>query len=282
MLPSLILIGFIYIGPLLYTIFLSSTDWNGISRSFNFVGFNNFIGIFKNKDFLLPLSNTFIFAIATLIFQNLIALVFAVLLNENFRGRNVFRTIFFMPVVITTVAIGWIWRLIFNPFYGPIAYVGKFFGIGFLTDIRWLADSRIVLYSIILVNIWQWFGWNMVIYLAGLQAIPEELYEASNIDGASFFAKFRYITIPLLIPAITINLIMTTIGGLRIFDLPFIMTGGGPGHASETFVMKIIRSTFRDNRVGFGAALSVILVILIFIISIIQNRYLTRAEESVE
>lgn len=282
MLPSLILIGFIYVGPIIFTLFLSTTDWTGIGTNFNFIGFKNFIEIFTLKDLLKPLSNTFIFAIVALIFQNLIALILAIFINDNFKGRNFFRTVYFMPTIITTAAIGWVWRLIYNPFVGPINYFAKSFNIGWLSNIRWLADSRIVLYSIILVNVWEWFGWNMIIYLAGLQAIPQELYEVSSIDGASFFAKFKYITIPLLMPAITINIIMTTIGGLRIFDLPYIMTAGGPGHSSETFVMTIIRYTFGGNRVGFGGALSIILIILILAISIIQNRLLTRVEMGAE
>lgn len=281
--PAIILIILIYIAPLIYSIFISFTDWDGLSKNFNFVGLKNFIDFFSlsSRQVIVPFKNTFIFTLITVTIQNIIALFFAVLLNEKFRGRTFFRTVFFMPTIITTVAVGYIWRLVYDPIKGPIAFIGKKLGIDFLTNIRWLSNGKIALYSVILVNIWQWFGWNMVIFLAGLQTIPRDLYEAADIDGGSVIGKFMRITLPLLVPSITINVILSSIGGLRVYDLPYIMTQGGPGYATETVVMTITRISFYLGKYGLGAAITILLFIITLCIAIFQNVFFNRLEKRV-
>lgn len=277
-LPAILIFLFIYAAPMLATIGLSFTDWNGIAKSFQFVGMDNFKRIFTDKSLLEPMSNTIQFTILTVVVQATLALIIAVALNNASFGRNFFRTVFFMPCVVSMVAIGYAWSLIYNPIMGPIASIAKAFQWDFLLSIKWLSDPDVVLYSIAIVNIWQWTGWSMVIYLAGLQAIPQSLYEAASIDGAGTFAKFFRITLPLITPSITINVVMSTIGGLKAFDLMYVMTNGGPGHASQTFAMASVEASFRQHKAGLGAALSLTMFLMILLVSFVQNKLLSKAE----
>jgi raffinose/stachyose/melibiose transport system permease protein len=277
--PAIFVILFIYLGPFLFNTFMTFTDWDGISRSFNIIYFKNYVEVFKTKEILVPFLNTLKFAAVSIILQNLVALTLAILLNESFFGSNIAKVIVFIPTITNTVAVGKIWQLIFNPMNGPLTALFDNLGLDFLSDIRWIGNPNIVLYSIVLVNTWQWFGYNFILYSAGLKCIPEEINEAASIDGASYFSKIMHITIPLLVPTITINLVLTTIGTLKIFELPYVMTSGGPGRASETFVMSIINYSFYQSKVGFGATLTLFLFIIILFISIIQNKGLFSVEK---
>jgi raffinose/stachyose/melibiose transport system permease protein len=282
MAPALILLLFVYGSSILGAVFLSFTDWNGIDPVIRFVGLGNFVSMFSGTSFVIPLKNTLLFLVLTLILQNALALFMALLLNNKFFGRDLFRMLFFLPSTISMIAIGLAWTLIFDPINGSIVHIANMLSLHAIADIQWLGSPNLVMYCIAFVNIWQWAGWNMVIYLAGLQAIPTEIYEAVSIDGASALARLRYITIPMLAPAITINVIMTTIGGLKVFDLPFIMTGGGPGQASETLTMTIVENAFSLNKMGYGSAMSLVLFIMILLVTVIQNKVLGKAEEAVQ
>lgn len=277
--PAAFIFLFIYAGPMIATFFLSFTDWNGISRSLNFVGLDNFINIFTNKKLLQPLYNTLFFTVCTVVIQCSLALLLAVGLNRPFKGHNMLRTIFFMPCVVSMVAVGYAWSLIYNPVTGPFAMLGEAFGWEWLTNIKWLADPDLALFSIVIVNVWQWTGYNMVIYLAGLQAIPTDLYEAAEIDGANGRQKFFRITIPQILPSITINVIMATIGGLKAFDLMYVMTSGGPGHATQTFAMASVEAFFNQRKAGLGSALSLVMFLMILLVSWLQNHLLSKDVE---
>ena len=277
--PAAFIFLFIYAGPMIATLFLSFTDWNGISPSFHFVGIDNFINIFTNKKLLQPLGNTLFFTVCTVVIQCTLALLLAVGLNRPFLGHNLLRTIFFMPCVVSMVAVGYAWSLIYNPVTGPLALLGNKMGWDWLTGIKWLADPDLALFSIVIVNVWQWTGYNMVIYLAGLQTIPTDLYEAAEIDGANSRQRFFRITIPMILPSITINVIMATIGGLKAFDLMYVMTSGGPGHATQTFAMASVEAFFSQRKAGLGSALSLVMFLMILLVSWLQNRLLSRNEE---
>lgn len=278
MLPAILIFLFVYAGPMLATIVLGFTDWNGISPSFQFVGIQNFIRIFTNKRLLEPLCNTFEFTLLTVVIQGVLALLLAVTLNKKFLGRDFFRTILFLPCVVSMVAVGYAWSLIFNPVMGPLGLMAQHFGWQFLADIKWLSDPEIVLYSIVIVNVWQWTGYNMVIYLAGLQSIPTQLYEAAAIDGAGKRHQFFKITLPLIAPSITINVVLSTMGGLKAFDLMYVMTNGGPGHASETFAMASVDAFFRQKEAGLGSAMAFLMFLMILLVSYIQNKLLSKRE----
>lgn len=278
MLPAIAVFLFIYAGPMLATFVLGFTDWNGISPSFNFVGLKNYIKVLTDKSLQEPLMNTFEFTILTVAIQSVLALLLAVALNKSFRGRNFFRTVLFLPCIVSMVAVGYAWSLIFNPVMGPLGMIADQFGWQFLKEIKWLSDPGIVLKSIVLVNVWQWTGYNMVIYLAGLQSIPAHLYEAAAIDGANKRHQFFKITLPMIAPSITINVVLATMGGLKAFDLMYVMTNGGPGHASETFAMASVDAFFRQKQAGLGSAMAVLMFIMILFVSVMQNKILSRRE----
>jgi raffinose/stachyose/melibiose transport system permease protein len=280
--PALALLLFVYAGPLLFAMAVSLTDWTGIGWNMNFVGLSNYRAMFTESYMGLVLTNNLKFLLGTLLLQNLFALGLALLLGRHFRGCSAFRAIFFLPTVITTVAVGVIFSIILDPINGPVAAFSKSVGWQGLQRFRFLADPKAVMYTIILVNVWQWTGYNMVIYIAGLQAIPQDIYEAGDIDGASGFARLRYITLPMLAPAITINVVMTTMGGLKVFDLPFVMTGGGPGYYSETLAMTIIRNSFSLDKVGLGSAMSLVLAAATLAVTLLQNHFLSKGEEAVK
>jgi len=280
--PAILMLLFIYAGPLLFAFAISFTDWTGIGWRMNFVGVNNYITMFREKTMYTVLGNNARFLVGTVIIQNVLGIVLSTFLSRGFRGRNFFRAVFFLPTIITIVAVGMAFGIIFDPVNGPVVYYSKKLGLDWLAKVRFLGDPKLVMNTIIAVNVWQWTGWNMVVYLAGQQAIPPELYESCSIDGASGWQTFRYVTLPMLAPAITINIVMTTMGGIRVFDLPFVMTGGGPGRFSETLAMSIIRNSFALDKMGLGAAMSIVLSIITLCVTMLQNTFLTRREEAVK
>ena len=281
LLPAVLFIALVFVLPFIAGVFISLTDWNGIARSFHFVGVANYISIFKGSSAIDSLLNNFKYFIFIVILQNIFALLIALLLNSNLKGKNFLRATVFLPSVIATVGIGFTWSLIFNPSIGIIPLLFNFLHIPGIQDFTWLGDFHWALYLIAIVSVWQWTGWNMVIYLAGMQTIPQDLYEACNVDGARGMQKFFHITIPMLAPAFTINLVMSTIGALKFFDLPYVMTQGGPGHSSETMAITIYYAAFHVNKVGYGTALSMVLFAFITIVAIVQTTYLRKVEENV-
>jgi raffinose/stachyose/melibiose transport system permease protein len=279
--PAIILILFVFLLPFLGSIYISLTDWNGIGWNIRFVGLKNFINIFNGRVTGEVLLNNFKYFIILVFVQNAMAVIFAVFLNEKIKGQNFFRAVLFLPTIISLVAVSFTWNLMYDPMYGPIPLVAKFLNLPFFANSMWLGNPKLALYLIAFVSMWQWTGWNMVIYYAGLQTIPAELYESASLDSASALQQIRHITIPMLAPAITINMVVSTIGVLKIFDLPFLMTNGGPGHSTETFAITIYYETFLANRVGYGTALSLFLFALVLVISSIQTVYLRKREANI-
>lgn len=281
MLPSLALLLGVYLIPFVYSIFISLTDWSGIGMDMNFVGLGNYIDLFQENHFLEVLRNNVIYLIELVGVQFVVSLVLAAVLNASFRGRNLFRAVYFMPTVICTIAIGFIWNIMFDPINGPIKTILESLGLTELSKIMWLGNTTTAIHAVSFVSVWQWTGWSMVIYLAGMQSIDKSLYEAAEIDGANALQKFFRITLPLLAPSITINLVNSTIGALKIFDLPFIMTSGGPGHATESLAMMMYTYSFGLDKMGYGTAISILLVVVILIISGIQTVVLRKREDEV-
>jgi raffinose/stachyose/melibiose transport system permease protein len=275
--PAIAVLAFIYLAPIIFMLAISVTDWTGVGWRLNFVGLQNFVRIVTGGErALTPVVNVIVFAVGTVVIQNVLGLAFALVLDRDFRGREFFRTIFFMPTVIASIAVAQMWKTMLIPGTGTIANIAGSLGLKSITRILWLGDTDIVMYVLIGINVWQWFGYNMVIYLAGLQNIPVHLYEAADVDGASGFDKLRYITLPLLGPAATISIILTTIGALKMFDLPYLLTQGGPGNATKTITMDIVQRTFLNNDLGYASALSVLLLMGIALITVVQNRTMRR------
>ena len=281
MLPSILILLGVYLLPFLYSLYISVTDWSGMGQKLNFVGLSNYKGLFEEPHFWETLRNNLIYFVELVGIQFIISMVLAVVLNAAFKGRNFFRALYFMPTIICTLAVGFIWNIMFDPINGPIKTLLKNAGFLELSRIMWLGSTKTAIHAVSFVSLWQWTGWSMVIYLAGLQSIDKNLYEAAEIDGANAVQKFFKVTLPLLAPSITVNLVNSTIGALKIFDLPFIMTGGGPGHATESLAMMMYTYSFGLNKMGYGTAISIILFVVILIISGVQTTVLRRREDNV-
>jgi raffinose/stachyose/melibiose transport system permease protein len=252
------------------------TDWNGITASAEFVGLDNFREILESPSARGALTNTIVLAAAFVVTVNVVGLGLALALNSALKTRNLLRTLFFAPIVLSPLAVSYVWQFLFD-FNGPINDL--FAAVGLDSWQRaWLGDPTFALWTIFVVLVWQFSGLAMVMYLAGLQSIPDELSEACAVDGASSFYQFRRVTLPLLAPAMTIAVTFFTILGLRVFDQVMALTGGGPVTASETLATQVYKQTFVSGRFGFGAAFALVLTVLIAIVSIAQLIVLRRRE----
>jgi raffinose/stachyose/melibiose transport system permease protein len=263
--PALLIYGVLFVAPSIYGIYYSLTDWTIGKATISFIGLKNFETIFQNSDLRKAIYNTFLFAILAVVFKNLFGLLLALAVNVKMALRDYFRVIAFLPCVISTIVIG----LIFVPILHPDGFLNSFLqmmGLGFLRQ-SWLANIKVVMFTIAGVSVWQWSGYHMIIYLAGLQGIPKIYYEAAKIDGANAFQRFRKITFPLLAPSVNINLILSLIGGLKVFSEPFTLTNGGPGHASQVIALEVF-TKFGQGQWGLGTALNVALMIFVSIICI--------------
>ncbi|MFU8946202.1 carbohydrate ABC transporter permease [Mycetocola zhadangensis] len=252
------------------------TDWDGVSLTKEWVGFDQFRRIFTDPYGATAIRNTLLIAVAVTIVQNLIGLLIALGVNSKIKTRNILRVVIFTPVVITSIAVGFLWQNLFSP-AGGINQVLEAVGLGGLRQ-SWLGDPDVAIWSIIIVVIWQFAGYSMVIFLAGLQGIPDEILEAAAIDGAGPIRRFWYVMRPMLAPAITINLMLSIIGGFKLFDQVLAMTKGGPGGATNTISTLIYSNAFQLGNFGYGAALAVILTIFVAIASAIQYRLLSKQE----
>jgi raffinose/stachyose/melibiose transport system permease protein len=252
------------------------TDWTGIG-SFEWVGFDNFVRAFSEPEGIIALRNTLILALGFVVGANAIGLAFALALNRTLKSRHILRVALFAPVVLSPLAVSYVWQFIFQ-FDGPL---NGFLGAIGLGDLQraWLGDPTAALFTILIVMIWQSIGLCMVIYLAGLAGVPEELEDASQLDGAGILGRFRYVTFPLLRPSIIIGTVLTLVQGLRVFDQVMALTGGGPSGATETLATLVYKQTFTYGRFGYGAALSILLTLLVAALAIIQL-VATRRKES--
>ena len=272
--PTIAVLVALSIYPLIYAVKVSlqAESSQGIRWTLQ-----NFARLFKDDFFLSALLHTLVYAIIALTFEFLLGLGLAVLLNRKMRGRSFFRAALLVPMMLPPVVVGVVWRLLLNPNFGAIN--GTLQGFGANTEsLTWTASPTLAFASVIMVDIWQWTPFIFLILLAGLQAIPEEPYEAALIDGSSNWQTFRHVTLPLLKPAILIALLLRTMDLLRVFDQIFILTEGGPGSATETISLYIYRTAFRFGDFGYAAAMSFVLLIVTNIISLLYIRLLQRQE----
>lgn len=275
--PALILMLAFFMLPIISSFYYSAFDWNVLSHDSKFVGLGNFIELFSSKHFIVALRNTVVYAVFVAFFNNLFGLLLAMGLDKGLKTRNFLRTVFFIPSLLSLVITGYTWSFIYHPELGLPKFLSETLGLNiFYQD--WLGNPSLVLYSIIFVAIWQFSGYYMIIYLTGLQGVPVELYEACKMDGANVWQKFRNVTFPLLAPAITIGIVTATIGSMKVFDIIYVMTKGGPGFASETLTTFLFTQTFFCNKAGYGVAASIVLFVLVFIFSIIQLSILRKRE----
>jgi len=275
-LPALVLYLALFIVPSLGGIGFAFTDWNSYSNDINFVGFDNFARIFSPKErYLTYLINTLIFAFVTILLKTVLGLGLAVLLHEGVRRFvNVYRVLIYLPVVLPTLIVALIFKSILNPATGLLNNFLRSIGLGGIA-MQWLVDPRIALYSIIGVDTWKGVGFITVILLAGLQTIPKEYYEAARIDGAGAWSRFRHVTLPMLMPAIVVVTVLNVLHGLRVFDIVYALTNGGPGYATEVIYTEIFKA-FSQGRYGLGTALSSILFLILVVAGYFVIRLLER------
>lgn len=243
------------------------TDWTGIG-SFEWVGFDNFVRAFSEPQGTIALRNTVGLALGFVVGANVIGLAFALALNRTLKTRHILRVALFAPVVLSPLAVSYVWQFIFQ-FDGPL---NGFLGSLGLSGMQraWLGDPTAAPFTILIVMIWQSIGLCMVIYLAGLAGVPEELEDASQLDGAGIVSRFRYVTFPLIRPSIIIGTVLTLVQGLRVFDQVMALTGGGPSGVTETLATLVYKQTFTYGQFGYGAALSILLTLLVAALAIVQ------------
>ncbi len=269
--PQLLGLLFFSLVPLIYAFYLSFTDWSGFGSS-SFIGISNYINQINNPDFWKAMVNTIYYMFLVVPIGIALALILAVALNKV-KGKAIYRVFFFMPVVTSSVSVGIIFMWILNGDFGILNELLSYIGI---TGPHWLTDTKWVIPSIALLSIWWGLGYNMVIFLAGLQGISRSYYEAAEMDGANAIQKFRHITLPLLTPTTFFVTIMTIISSFQVFDQAFVMTNGGPAKASYTIVFHIYDQAFVDFTMGKSAAASMILFDIILIFTLIQFKFQKR------
>lgn len=273
--PALVLFALFVIYPFFKGVYLSFTNWNGYSRSFKMIGLRNYVNLFKDKNVHRAFANTLVYGVGSTVIQNTLGVLLAVFLNKKFRGRSLVRTVIYLPVMIAPLIMGYVMYFFFNYNRGAINDVLKLFGAA---PVDWLASGNRAVFILTLVNSLQFVGISMVIYLAGLQNIPSMYYEAAEIDGIGVKQRFFYITLPLLMPAVTSSVTLNLIGGLKLFDVISALTGGGPGYDTHSLSTLIHKYYFGGERAGYASAIGLVFFVFIMFVSNIVVKALQRRQ----
>jgi raffinose/stachyose/melibiose transport system permease protein len=258
--PALILFAVFVVYPIVYNLQASTLNWDGVNPG-KYIGLDNYKTLFHDSVFFTTLKNSLWWIVLTIIPQAAIGFFLAYALNHWLRGRNVYRTIFFVPAVLSPVVVGIVWQRILDPFNGVFASIGKKTGLDFLSQ-PWLSDPKTAIFACIVVNVWMWTGFSMLFYLAGLQLLDQSLLEAAKIDGANQLQTITRILLPLLKPTHLSLLLLGIIGSLKTFELVYVLTQGGPNHASEMLPTYTFLQAFTLQAVGYGSAISVVLLVI--------------------
>lgn len=279
-LPALIIYLLFSITPFLYTIYYSFTDYTDMNPiNLHFVGLKNYIKVLQTPVMLAAIKNSVIYAILLTGFQTLLGLPLAFVLNQKLKSRNLLRAVFFFPAVFSSLIIGYLWNFIMSSSdFGLINNILHQLGLGTLN----FFTSKNALYSVILTQIWQWAGWAMVIFLANLQSISPDLYEAAEIDGANGLKKFMYVTLPLMCPSVKIVIVTGLIGGMKVFDIIYSMTSGGPGDATQTVMTVMMKKGISEGFYSTGSAFGVCFFIIVLAISAIVTKLMGKWSEAIQ
>lgn len=272
--PALLLYAIFFVAPTLAGLGLSFFDWDGVSSHMNFVGLHNYTNLVQDPIFRSAISNNIKFTITVLLVTIILSLFLAIRVVKKTRFNAVMRVVFFLPLVLSTVAVAFIWTFLYDPNMGVINAVLHTFWPQW-TPI-WLADPGLAIYALAVVQIWTNTGQILIIFVAGLQTIPPDLYEAANIEGASHWQSFRFVTWPLLAPVTIIATVLTTIQSFKAFLLVLVMTDGGPFYSTEILSTFIYHQAFQDYKFGYAAAASVVFMLLIALITLIQFKVVRR------
>jgi len=271
--PAIALLAVFTIYPLMNGIMLSFTNWNGYSAARSNVGFDNYVRLFSDETFRLVLVNTFIYGIGSTVIQQILGLGLALALDRKMRGRNIAKAIVYLPVLVSPVVMGTMYYLLFQ--YNNGAFNDVMVGLGG-ERVAWLSDSGAAVAIIVVINSLQFAGISMIIYLAGLQSIPQMYHEAATMDGASPVKQFWYVSLPLLQPALATSVVINLIGGLKLYDVIEVMTGGGPGYSTNSVSTLIGVSYFDNQSAGYASGMGVVLFIIIVLFTLALNTLLNR------
>lgn len=280
--PYIFLIPFIAffsvfrLGPIVYSFYMSFTKWNGVNF-IGFVGFENYISVFRDARFWKATSNTFYFVVVYNVLMISLAILAAVMVDiKSLRGKKFFRSAFFLPITMSLPVVAFVFDLLLSR-YGLFNFVlGK---LGFSANHRWLADVKLAMWSIIIMRLWRGWGYYSAYFLAGLKSIPQNVYEAAKIDGATSWSSFFYVTLPLLRPMLIFVAIMSTILSFQLFDEPWILTQGGPADATLTLQIYLYQNAFLFGRLGQGAAISYLMTLMMMAVSVLYVRFIGGKEE---
>lgn len=278
--PALIVYLLFAVYPMFDVIRMSFSSWNGLSPEAKFVGFGNYRAILtQDPVFWGALWNTIWWTALAVVIPNLISFGLALALNQNLPGRSGLRVVFYLPVIIASIAVATIWKWMYDPFFGLFNGLLTSWGFtGLIVD--WLGDRKIALWSVFVAHVWQAVGFSMVLFLAGLQSVSITLIEAARIDGAGRWGVFRYVTLPALVPTITIVFVLSLINSLKAFDIVYGMTGGGPAQSTQMLAMWAYTQSMQLGVFGRGAAVSVVLLLITLVIVIPYMRWMFRREET--
>ncbi len=275
--PALAMFLIFWIMPVFQMLLYSFTNFNGVNYDYDFVGFKNYIKIFSNGTLINSVKVTLIYAVIIVALSNLIGLGAALILNTKIRGKGFFRTCAYFPALFSAIVVGFIWSYVYMPSSGMIASIMTALGFDG-SSFNPLASFTWALLAIAIVEVWKGFGTTMIIYLAGLQTVDESLLEAGRIDGCTEWQLTRLIKLPLISATITINVILSVIGGLKAFDYSFIMTNGGPGKSTKTLMFQIYEMAFNEQKMGRASALSIVSFLFIIVITVIMLYFMNKRE----
>jgi len=265
LLPAFVIFSSVVIVPTLYSFYLSFFSWNGIAEK-KFVAFKNYVNLFTvDPVFLTALRNNFIWILLTVFFTVSVSLLLAVVLNRSFKGRVVYRAIFYVPYMLSWVVVGVIWKWMYNPNMGFINEFLNVIGLGNL-KLTWLSNPKIALYCVYMAALWQGVGQPMILFLSGLQTIPADVVEAATIDGAGKIKTFFYVTIPLLKETFVVVFATLIIAAMKVYDIIKVMTGGGPGNATQTLATYMYSQTFMYSNFGKGSAVASVMFLMMIVI----------------
>ena len=272
--PALLLIFLFVVYPFFDGLRIAFTDWNGYSLTYRYVGFTNFGRLFTDINILNSIRNTLLYGFGSTFFQQVLGLGAALLLNKAFKGRGIARTILYLPVMISAVIMGYMWQYL-TQYEGALNDILKLFG---KEPMLWLSHANIAILLIIIINSMQYFGISMIIYLSGLQAIPDMYIEAAKIDGAGPIRVFFSVTAPLLYPAFATSIMLNLIGGLKLFDVIRALTGGGPGYSTHSLATLINVTYFGTQHAGYSAVIGLVLFVMILLITVVLQRLFAKRE----
>jgi multiple sugar transport system permease protein len=268
LLPTFVGLILFSLGAIIFSVGISFTDWDVLQPP-QWVGLSNYVRLFTTPLNWQVFGNTLYYTAVIVPVGAALALGLALALNRGLRGIVILRGLYFLPVISSTVAVSLVWSWLYNQQFGLINYLLSLVGI---TGPAWLADTRTAMPAVIIMSIWKGLGYNMVIFLAGLQGIPQELYEAARIDGAGAWARFRYVTLPLVSPTTFFVVVLSTVAAFQVFDQTYVMTDGGPAYSTTTLALFIYQNAFQWFHMGYAAALSYVLFAAVAVVTLLQFR----------